>query len=35
MAFTSEIIPGNISFNIVSIPLFNVIVDEGHPLQAP
>ena len=23
------------SFNMVSIPFFNVIVDDGQPLQAP
>ena len=35
MAFTVPIFPGSNCFKVASIPFFNVIVDEGHPLHAP
>jgi len=35
IATTESTLSESISFNIFSIPFFNVIVDDGHPLHAP
>ena len=35
MAITSSILLGSSCLRVASIPFFSVIVDDGHPLQAP